>query len=80
MLPDKTVLVVYSVHLKTNSGGVYVVIGGDFKSDPTSEKWDEGDTLRMIQGARWGKHGRQHPRIIVQEPGRESLRLEYLDH
>ncbi len=42
MLPDKTVLVVYSVHLKTNSGGVYVVIGGDFKSDPTSEKWDEG--------------------------------------
>ncbi len=35
------------------------VIGGDFNSDPTSEKWAEDDTLRMIQGAgfRWTGQG-----------------------
>ena len=87
MLTDESVLAVYSVHLKSNSGGIEettpkreesarqliahcnglkerfekegkafcAVIGGDFNSDPTSEKWAEDDTLGMIQdaGFRW---------------------------
>ena len=91
MLTDESVLAVYSVHLKSNSGGIeettpkreesarqlvahcdglkkrfekegktfYAVIGGDFNSDPTSEKWSEDDTLRMIQdaGFKWTGQG-----------------------
>ena len=76
ILTDESVLAVYSVHLKSNSGGIEettpkreesarqliahcnglkerfekegktfcAVIGGDFNSDPTSEKWSEDDT------------------------------------
>ena len=91
MLTDESVLAVYSVHLKSNSGGIEettpkreesarqlivhcnglkerfekegktfcAVIGGDFNSDPTSEKWAEDDTLRLIQdaGFRWTGQG-----------------------
>ncbi len=91
MLTDESVLAVYSVHLKSNSGGIeettpkreesarqliahcnglkqrfekegkafYAVIGGDFNSDPTSEKWAEDDTLSMIQdaGFKWAGQG-----------------------
>jgi endonuclease/exonuclease/phosphatase family metal-dependent hydrolase len=97
MLTDESVLAVYSVHLKSNSGGIeettpkreesarqliahcnglkerfekqgktfYAVIGGDFNSDPTSEKWAEDDTLRMIQdaGFRWTGQGVDRKRI-----------------
>tara|TARA_Y100001934_G_scaffold277504_1_gene376466 strand:- start:227 stop:613 length:387 start_codon:yes stop_codon:yes gene_type:complete len=85
------VLAVYSVHLKSHSGGIEettpkweesarqliahcnglkerfekegktfcAVIGGDFNSDPTSEKWAEDDTLRIIQdaGFKWAGQG-----------------------
>ena len=98
MLTDETVLVVYSVNLKSNSGGVeettpkreesarqliahcnglkerfekqgktfYAVIGGDFNSDPTSEKWAEDDTLRMMQdaGFRWAGQGVERKELI----------------
>jgi endonuclease/exonuclease/phosphatase family metal-dependent hydrolase len=98
MLTDETVLVVYSVHLKSNSGGIeetspkrkesarqliahcnglkerfekegkefYAVIGGDFNSDPTSEKWAEDDTLRMMQdaGFRWAGQGVEREELI----------------
>ena len=98
MLTDESVLAVYSVHLKSNSGGIeettpkreesarqliahcnglkerfekegktfYAVIGGDFNSDPTSEKWAEDDTLRMIQdaGFRWAGQGVAREELI----------------
>ncbi|MDP7307027.1 MAG: hypothetical protein QF405_05240 [Roseibacillus sp.] len=83
MLTDESVLAVYSVHLKSNSGGIeettpkreesarqliahcnglkerfekegkafYAVIGGDFNSDPTSEKWAEDDTQTELTSA-----------------------------
>ena len=98
MLTDDSVLAVYSVHLKSNSGGIeettpkreesarqliahcnglkerfekegktfYAVIGGDFNSDPTSEKWAEDDTLSMIQdaGFRWTGQGVDRKELI----------------
>jgi endonuclease/exonuclease/phosphatase family metal-dependent hydrolase len=98
MLTDESVLAVYSVHLKSNSGGIeettpkreesarqliahcnglkerfekegkefFAVIGGDFNSDPTSEKWAEDDTLRMMQdaGFRWAGQGVDRKELI----------------
>ncbi len=98
MLTDDSVLAVYSVHLKSNSGGIeettpkreesarqliahcnglkerfekagktfYAVIGGDFNSDPTSEKWAEDDTLSMIQdaGFKWAGQGVDRKELI----------------
>ncbi len=98
MLTDESVLAVYSVHLKSDSGGIEettpkreesawqliahcnglkerfekegktfcAVIGGDFNSDPTSEKWAEDDTLRMIQdaGFRWTGQGVDRKELI----------------
>ncbi|MDE0595837.1 MAG: hypothetical protein OSB65_11380 [Roseibacillus sp.] len=44
----------------------YAVIGGDFNSDPTSEKWAEDDTLRMMQdaGFRWAGQGVEREELI----------------
>jgi endonuclease/exonuclease/phosphatase family metal-dependent hydrolase len=98
MLTDESVLAVYSVHLKSNSGGIeettpkreesarqliahcnglkerfekegkefFTVIGGDFNSDPTSEKWAEDDTLRLMQdaGFRWAGQGVERKELI----------------
>jgi endonuclease/exonuclease/phosphatase family metal-dependent hydrolase len=98
MLTDESVLVVYSVRLKSNSGGIeettpkreesarqliahcnglkerfekegkefFAVIGGDFNSDPTNEKWAEDDTLSMMQdaGFRWAGQGVDHKELI----------------
>ena len=98
MLTDDSVLAVYSVHLKSNSGGIEettpkreesarqliahcnglkerfekegktfcAVIGGDFNSDPTSEKWAEDDTLRIIQdaGFKWAGQGVDRKELI----------------
>ena len=98
MLTDESVLVVYSVHLKSNSGGIEettpkreesarqliahcdglkerfekegktfcAVIGGDFNSDPTSEKWAEDDTLGIIQNAgfTWAGQGVAREELI----------------
>jgi|TARA_B110000196_G_C20599802_1_gene410257 hypothetical protein len=37
--------------LEKEGKAFYAAIGGDFNSDPTSEKWAEDDTLRMMQDA-----------------------------
>ena len=44
----------------------YAVIGGDFNSDPTSDKWAEDDTLSMIQdaGFRWAGQGVDRKELI----------------
>ena len=44
----------------------YAVIGGDFNSDPTSEKWAEDDTLGIIQhaGFRWAEQGVAREELI----------------
>ena len=98
MLTDEAVLAVYSVHLKSNSGGIeettpkreesarqliahcnglkerfenegkafYAVIGGDFNSDPTSEKWAEDGTLSIVQdaGFKWAGQGVAREELI----------------
>ena len=98
MLTDESVLAVYSVHLKSNSGGIeettpkreesarqliahcnglkerfenegkafYAVIGGDFNSDPTSEKWAEDGTLSIVQdaGFKWAGQGVAREELI----------------
>ena len=90
LLTDGSALAVYSVHLKSNSGGIeettpkreesarqlikhcnglkerfekdgkafYAVIGGDFNSDPTSERWVEDDTLGLMQDAGFRRAGK----------------------
>lgn len=99
MLNNKDVLAVYSVHLKSNSGGIeettakreessrqliahaeslkehfksegknlISVIGGDFNSDPTSEKWKDDHTLSLLTEAGFEWTGRD-----VQQEGRIS--------
>lgn len=105
LLNDNSVLAVYSVHLKSNYGGIEetnpkrmesarqlvehalslkkhyeeegkiftAVIGGDFNSDPTDEKWQNDSTLNILtkSGFKWtGLNVSQEDRISWLSNGR----------
>lgn len=105
LLDDTSVLAAYSVHLKSNSGGIEetnpkrmesarqlvehalslkkhyeeggkrftAVIGGDFNSDPTDDKWHNDKTLNILtkSGFEWtGLNVAQEDRISWLSNGR----------